>query len=217
MKIFLSSHNFGKYAEDLRELVGDNRRTLVVANARDYYDEAKRRAKVAEKLEVFRKEGFQAEELDLREYFPKDPAELEQFVHDYNPGLIFCIGGDVFLLATALVISGLDNIIRRRLEEDIMVYGGNSAGAMVTGHDIETYERDDLKIEEVDAYYGMEAITSGLGLIDQYIIPHADQSDKAKITQFYERQFAKTGDDVILLGEDDAYIINGHHHALRQE
>lgn len=91
MKIFLSSHSFGKYAEDLRELVGDNRRTLVVANARDYYDEAKRRAEVAEKLEVFRKEGFQAEELDLREYFPKDPAELEQFVHDYNPGLIFVL------------------------------------------------------------------------------------------------------------------------------
>lgn len=217
MKIFLASHNFGKYAEELRELVGDNRKTLVVANARDYYDEPQRRAKVAEKLELFRREGFQAKELDLREYFSKDPAELASFVADYNPGLIFCIGGDVFLLATALAISGLDGVIRRRLEEDVMVYGGNSAGAMVAGRDIETYERDDLKIEEVDAYYGMEAVTSGLGLIDQYIIPHADQPDKAKITKFYERQFAKTGDDVILLGEEDAYIINGRHHILRQD
>jgi len=217
MKLFLASHNFGKHAEELRRLVGDNRKTLVITNARDYYDEDKRKAVVAEKLEIFRREGFWAQELDLREYFPKDPAELERFVKEYDPGLIFCIGGDVFLLATALAVSGIDDVIRRRLEEDITVYGGNSAGAMVTGRDIETYERDDLKVDEVGAYYGMEAIINGLGLIDQYIIPHADVADKSKITEFYEKQFAKTGDDVILLGEDDAYIVNGNHCTILQD
>ena len=217
MRIFLASHNFGKHAEELRKLVGDNRKTLVITNARDYYDEEERRSSVAEKLEIFRREGFQAQELDLRAYFTKDPIELDRFVKEYNPGLVFCIGGDVFLLATALAISGMDDIIWRRLEEDVTVYGGNSAGAMVTGHDIEIYERDDLKIEEVGAYYGIEAIANGLGLINQYIIPHADQPKCAKITKFYEEQFAKTGDEVILLGQDDAYIINGNHHIIKQD
>lgn len=217
MKIFLSSHNFGQHATDLRTLVGDNRRTLLITNARDYKSPADRQAVVTEKLALFRQEGFEAEELDLREYFAKDPAELEELVSKYDPGLIFCIGGNVFLLATALVISGLDEIIRRRLASDLSVYGGNSAGAMVTARDIEVYERDELKVEEVGAYYGMEAVTSGLGLIDQYIIPHADQPDRTKITQFYRQQISKIGETPIFLGEDDVYIINGDRYILKQD
>lgn len=217
MKIFLSSRNFGQHATDLRTLVGDNRRTLLITNARDYKSPADRQAVVTEKLALFRQEGFEAEELDLREYFAKDPAELEELVSKYDPGLIFCIGGNVFLLATALVISGLDGIIRRRLASDLSVYGGNSAGAMVTARDIEVYERDELKVEEVGAYYGMEAVTSGLGLIDQYIIPHADQPDRTKITQFYRQQISKIGETPIFLGEDDVYIINGDRYILKQD
>ena len=88
---------------------------------------------------------------------------------------------------------------------------------MVTARDIEVYERDELKVEEVGAYYGMEAVTSGLGLIDQYIIPHADQPDRAKITQFYQQQISKIGETPIFLGEDDVYIINGDRYILKQD
>ena len=63
----------------------------------------------------------------------------------------------------------------------------------------------------------MEAVTSGLGLIDQYIIPHADQPDRTKITQFYRQQISKIGETPIFLGEDDVYIINGDRYILKQD
>lgn len=216
MKLFLSSQDLGNFAEDLRELVGKNRKTLLITNVRDYKEPTARAERVAEKLHILEQAGFQAQELDLREYFAKDPKELEQFVADYKPGLIYSIGGNVFLLATALSISGMDDILRRRLEEDITVYAGHSAGAMAASRDIEVYERDDLKVEEVDAYYGIESITSGLGLIDEYIIPHANRPERKKVTQFYQDQVAKIGEESIILNDSDVYIVNGNHKIIKR-
>lgn len=210
MKLFLTSDNFGDFAGELRQLVGDNRKTLLITNARDYLPDAERRAKVAEKLAFLETEGFQAQEIDLRPYFAKDPAELITLVAEYDPGLIFCTGGDMFMLATALAVSGMDDIIRQRLDEDITVYAGTSAGACVAAHDIEIYERDELRIEEIPDYYGTEAVTSGLGLIQEYVIPHADLPDFHKQAHFYRQQLQKIHADIIELNNSDAYVVNGH-------
>lgn len=216
MKLFLTSDNFGDFADELRQLVGDNRKALVVANARDYLPDAERRAKVTEKLSFFESEGFRAQELDLRPYFVKDPAELAEFVGEYNPGLIFCTGGDMFMLATALSISGLDDIIHRRLDEDVMVYAGASAGACVAADDVEVYERDELRLEEIPDYYGIEAVTAGLGLIPEYIIPHTDVPEFRQQANAYRRQLKKIHADIIELKNSDAYIVNGHHHEIKR-
>lgn len=216
MKLFLSSQDLGDFAEDLRELVGENRKTLLITNARDYKESNARRERVAEKLQILQQAGFQAQELDLRNYFTKDPAELSEFVSSYNPGLIYSIGGNVFLLATALAISGMDDIIRQRLEEDITVYAGHSAGAMVASEDIEVYERDDLKVEEVGVYYGVESITSGLGLTDGYIIPHANRPERSQITKFHQDQIAKIDAKPIILNDGDVCIIDGKHQTIKR-
>lgn len=216
MKLFLASHDLGAFAEELRDLVGDNRKSLIITNARDDKSPEIRRQAVADKIAIFKSAGFDATELDLREYLSKDPDELRRFVDEYDPGLIYAIGGNVFLLATALVVSGMDDIIRDRLARDVTVYGGGSAGAMVATEDIETYERDDLRVEESGAYYGTEAITSGLGLITAYLIPHANIAGKHHITKFYQDQIAKVGGDAILLNEDDAYIVNGGHKEIKR-
>lgn len=215
MKLFLTSHLFGDFVDELKTLVGGNRRTLLIANARDYRDPAERQVKVAEKLAYFNEQGFDATELDLRPYFNVRPEELERFVAEYNPGLIFAIGGDMFMLATALAVSGMDNIIKARLAADLTVYGGNSAGAIVASHDVEIYERDDLRIEEIKSYYGTEAITNGLGLIPEYIIPHADVAKFQQNTDFYRQQLQKIHADIIELNQADAYIVNGHDHHLK--
>lgn len=216
MKLFLTSHRFGDFADELKTLVGDNRRTLLITNARDYYDPAERQAKVNEHLAFFAEQGFDTTELDLRPYFNLRPEELEQFVTDYNPGLIFAIGGDMFMLATALAVSGMDDIIKARLAADLTVYGGNSAGAIVASHDVEIYERDELHIEEIGSYYGTEAITNGLGLIPEYIIPHVDVAKFQQNADFYRQQLQKIHADIIELGEADAYIVSGHDHYLRR-
>lgn len=216
MKLFLSSQDLGNFAEDLRELVGENRKTLVITNAQDYKDPAAKAERVAKKLQILEQAGFRARELDLREYFAKDPDELKAFIADYNPGLVHAIGGDVFLLATALVISGMDSILHQRLEEDITVYSGHSAGAMVATNDIEVYERDELRVEEVNAYYGIESIVNGLGLIDEYIIPHVNRPECKTITEFYQEQIAKVGGDSIMLNDGDVYIVNGNHKTIKR-
>lgn len=216
MKLFLSSQDLGNYAKDLRELVGENRKTLLITNARDYKEPQARAERVAEKLQILQQAGFQVQELDLREHFSKDPVELKAFVDEYNPGLIYSMGGDVFLLGTALKVSGMDDILRQRLAEDITVYAGHSAGAMVASKDIETYERGDLKVEEVGAYYGMESVTGGLGLIEEYIIPHADRPERKQVTKFYQDQAAKIGAEVVILNDGDVYIINGGHKTIKR-
>lgn len=216
MKLFLSSQDLGNYAADLYELVGDNRKTLVITNAQDYKNPADKAERVAKKLQILQEAGFEVQELDLREYFAKDPAELKKLVTDYNPGLIYSIGGNVFLLATALKISSMDDILRELLAEDKVVYVGHSAGAMVTAKDIEVYERDDLKVEDVAAYYGVESITDGLGLIDEYIIPHANRPERAQTTTFYKSQIAKIGAEPIILNDGDVYIMNGNHKILKK-
>lgn len=216
MKLFLSSQDLGNFAEDLRELVGENRKTLVITNAQDYKDPATKAERVAEKLKIIEQAGFQVQELDLREYFTKDPTELEAFVAEYNPGLIHTIGGNVFLLSTAFKISGMDDILRQRLADDITVYSGHSAGAMAAAKDIETYERDDLKIEEVGAYYGVESVVDGLGLIDEYVIPHANRPERKSVTKFYQEQVAKIGAEAIILNDGDVYIVNGNHKTIKR-
>lgn len=217
MRLFLSSQDLGNFDEDLRQLVGDNRKTLLITNARDYKESNARAERVAEKIQILQQTGFQVEELDLREYFSKDPSELQSFIEEYDPGLVYSMGGDVFLLGTALKISGMDEILHQRLMEDITVYAGHSAGAMVASKDIEAYERDELKPEEVSMHYeGAEPITNGLGLIDEYIIPHADWPERKITTEMYLTRFAKIGANSIVLNDGDAYIVNGNHKIIKR-
>lgn len=216
MKLFLSSHNFGNFVHTLRDLAGANRKTLVITNARDYKPADERREIIKEKMNLFQQNGFDAKELDLREYFSLPPELLEKYVTQYDPGLIFCIGGDIFLLATALNVSGMDDIIRSRVESGKSVYGGNSAGAIVAVEDIEVYERDELQIETIPEYYGVEAVTSGLGLIDKYIIPHMDVEKFAERTKFYQAQLANIHAERIQLNDNDVYIVNGNHKEVKR-
>lgn len=216
MKLFLASHNFGEYVSILQEMVGDNRKTLLIANASDYNSDTERQARVAEKLELFRQNGFDAQELDLREYFSTPPEKLEDYAAHYDLGLVFCIGGDMFLLATALSISGIDKIIRDRLEVDNMVYGGSSAGACVTASELEIYERDEMRIEEIPVYYGVEAVATGLNLISEYIIPHIDVAEFREQYKFYMNQPAKIHAEVIELRNSDVYIVNDYSHELKR-
>lgn len=216
MKLFLASHDFGNFAEVLQDMVGDNRRALVITNARDFLSEEERKNRINEKLELFRQNGFIAQELDLRDYFGSLPEKLEKYVDNHDPGLIYCLGGDMFLLATALNISGMDEIIRRRVESDKSVYGGSSAGSTVASPDIEIYERGELQAETIPSYYSVEAVTSGLGLIDNYIIPHVDVGKFAERTKFYKSQLQKIHADYITLSDGDVYIVDDGHKVIKR-
>ena len=193
----------------LQKLVGDNKKALLITNARDYYEPERRAAKVKERLKLLEDAGMDVKELDLRPFFSKSPHELEKFINQYDPGLIFSIGGNVFLLATALALSGMDEIIHRRLTLGISVYGGYSAGSMVSAEDLSLYDADGDKISVVKDIYGVEPILNGLSLIPEYIIPHVDRPDQEQIVHSRQERIAEAGAESILLKDNEVCVVDG--------
>jgi dipeptidase E len=70
VRLYLSSFRIGDHPEYLMALVGDgSRRTVVIANAMDDAPEEIRHAGVERELAALGELGFDAAELDLRDYF----------------------------------------------------------------------------------------------------------------------------------------------------
>ena len=67
MRLFLASQDLGDFGNRLREMVGENRRALVVFNARD----CKPERGVDKHRELLSEIGLEFNELDLRDYFGK--------------------------------------------------------------------------------------------------------------------------------------------------
>ena len=95
MRLFLASQDLGDFSNILDKLVGDNRKALIIGDARDYYQDDVRIANVIKKTLVnLANIGIDAGRLDLRKYFRKS-SELEKYIAEIQPGLIFSIGGSV--------------------------------------------------------------------------------------------------------------------------
>lgn len=208
MRLFLTSHDFGSHKDALLSLMGAGRKALMITNARDYYPNYKKLSDVSEKMEVMKEAGIEVEELDLRRYFGKK-EELATFIDMYNPDLIFAIGGNIFLLATAYHLSGFDEIIIEALKQDKYVYGGNSAGAMVTANNLEYYSYGHIVPEVVSDIYGVDAVLDGLGLMDKYIIAHADVPKHQETTNVCRKRIEDDGKEVILLNQLSAIVVDG--------
>ena len=208
MRLFLSSHDFGNYKTELLKLTKNGRKTLIIANARDFLSDDDRQSVVSRKLALFRDAGFEAEELDLRQYFGRK-EQLAEFIESYRPNLIFAIGGNVFLLSTAYRLSGFAEILLNDLKQDKYVYGGGSAGAMVLVNSLKYYGHDNLVPEIVPEIYGADAVMDGLGLIDQYVVPHADEPKFAEPTKEYCNRLKQNGKEIALINRNSAFIIDG--------
>lgn len=174
MRLFLSSQDLGHYAELAFEMCGPGKRVACVINAQDYLDASEREEKVARKKLLFESAGFAFQELDLRQYFGR-PEELEKYLQDFD--LVWCNGGNTFILRRAMRASGLDTILKKRLADDTIMYGGSSAGSCVCApslHGIECGDRPHHGIVPA-GYPDASTIWEGLGLVPFMIIPHGDQ------------------------------------------
>jgi dipeptidase E len=143
----------------------------VVSNAVDFIAAEDRRSyarNVFDPLEHFRSHGLAAEELDLRRFFD-DPAGLERALEDVR--LVWANGGNAFLLRRAMRQSGLDHLLRDRVRDGALIYGGWSAGAVVAGASLRGLElMDDPEV--VAEGYDVAPIWEGLGLVDFTLVPH---------------------------------------------
>lgn len=204
MRLFLASQDFGNFGDKLSEMVGDNRRALVIFNARDYKDDRG----IEGQKELFSGIGLEFNELDLRNYFGRK-NELRRFIDKFKPGLVVLLGGNTFLLRRALAQSGFDEILTEDIKADKYVYAGHSAGSMIVAPSMEGYERHDNE-KVIMPGYDLGVIWSGLNLVDIRIIPHVSADKyREKIVSMRRELFDRKGWRYELLEDEDVFIIDG--------
>lgn len=188
MKLYLSSYRLGNEADQLANLVGNNKKVAVILNALDFSTDEERRTKSQQReFDDLKSVGLQAEELDLRPYFGKWEA-LEKKIREY--GLIWVRGGNAFVLRRAMHQSGFDTILQELASQDDLVYGGYSAGVCVIGPTLRGIEIvDDPGI--VPEGYEKDVIWEGVGLVDFSFAPHyqsnhPESASIEKLVAFYE-------------------------------
>jgi dipeptidase E len=169
MRLYLSSFRMGDHPEHLAALVGPaNRRAVVIANAMDDAPQEIRRSGVERELTALADLGFDAAELDLREYFDAEQRLRRDLA---EVGLAWLRGGNVFMLRHALHRSGGDTVFRDLLARDALVYAGYSAGPCVLSPSLRGLEAVD-DADAVSRIYGSEPVWDGLALLGEAFVPH---------------------------------------------
>ncbi len=208
MKLHLSSYYLGNRPEELAGLVGANKKAGIIMNAGDIYGDAKRPAYLADEVEKLKALGLSAEELDLRDYFSgSDSSILRTKLESY--GLVWVMGGNSFVLRTAMKMSGFDQIVKELVNSDRLVYGGFSAGSVVATRTLKGIELVDDPAQ-IPPGYDREMTWDGLGFVDFSIAPHyqSDHPESAAIEKvvryFKDRQMPYKA-----LHDGEALVVNG--------
>lgn len=186
-------------------MIGDNKKTLFINNAKDNLPVGERRENTRLKREELERVGLPCEELDLRDYFGKK-EQLEGRLRD--TGLIFAFGGSAFLLRRAMKYSGLDELLAEGLLHDRFVYGGSSAGIMVMTPSLRGTERCDSP-DIVPAHYDKEIVWQGLGLINAYFVPHYLSDWFGDRAQALKEYYDEKGFSYHALMDGQVYAIEG--------
>jgi len=177
VRLYLSSERLGSAPQELVRLLRGRTRVGVVADAAYRHDPVRRAARIRADLTDLRALRLEPVELDL--------AELGDDVD-----ALWVLGGDVLALRAALVDTGADDVVRRRLAEDSLVYAGYSAGACVLG--------PHLPLPEPDG-------SAGLGVIPFTVLPHhgSDRADGLR-DLFVEQHIP-----FIALRDGEAVVVEG--------
>lgn len=171
MRLYLSSYRIGDRAGALLALLGNGKRAAIISNAKDNISPAARqihRRDVYDPHAELAALGIAGEDLDLRDYFGASGRLAEKLS---ALDLVWVVGGNVFVLRRAMLLSGFDRLIVKMLDRDDIVYGGFSAGAVIAAPSLRGLELMDDPAE-VPAGYAPETTWDGLGLVDYAIVPH---------------------------------------------
>jgi len=168
MRLYLSSYKLGNHPEKIKHLVGLNMHVGIISNASDSDSKTKRVLRIENNSKYLKTLGFTSEEIDLRKYFGK-PNILKKKLLKF--GLVWVRGGNIFLLQRAFEQSGFNVIIKELLNNDALVYMGESAGSVITGPSLKGLNIVDNP-EDVPKGYSKQFSLRGLNLINFMIAPH---------------------------------------------
>lgn len=204
MKLYLSSYRI-PVPQALYDLVGKHSvdiRTALIPNAKDYYSLRAQSYKIDQIRDYQRSIGMKAADLvDLRDHRDQDVLRRQLLKYD----LIWAVGGNTFCLRQEMRRSGFDEILPHLLSKGV-VYGGDSAGALVVGRSLRGIESVDIPA------FTEEAIYDGVGIINKVLLPHADNDYFAEANQRTRELFES--DDLIELTDAQALVIDGDERIL---
>jgi len=202
MKLFLSSLAISKsQAEHFELLVGkpaEQIKLALVENAADVYAEDSRDW-VVEHRNAIVNNGYQIEQIDLRNY-SNDLDGLEQKLSGVD--VVWMGGGNTYYLRWLLQDTGIDKVLIKLIKEDGLVYGGGSAGAIITGPTIKHFEKADNPDEAPEMIY------EGLNLINEVIVPHTDNEKFENVMKEIILSLEKDGYKTIPITDEEAIIVN---------
>lgn len=174
MKLYLSSYRLGDEIESLKEwIVERGERIIVIPNALDAFPDSDRKTNgIIEKCDELKKIGFKPEIFDLRNYFGNSKDLRDRLL---NCPAFYVLGGNVFVLRTAMKLSGFDEFLKEISILPNYLYSGFSAGICVLAKDLHGIHLADD--EKQDPYNYGSVIWDGVGLIDYMPVPHYDTPD----------------------------------------
>lgn len=196
MKLFLSSVRIPNHDEQ-KKLFGkmDDIAVVIVPNAWDPYSEGRRNTEVAATITEFESLGYITSVLDL----VKSTEEQRKAALETND-FLWVTGGNTFYLNYRVQKTGFDALIKAALTRKL-VYGGASAGAIITGPTLHGAEfADDLN----DA---PEVIWDAMKLVDFSIVPHWGMEKYAQVLAKIQATQSQYVANVITLTNDQALTL----------
>lgn len=142
---------------------------------------------------------MQIERIDLREY-----GALKKNIYDELKkfDVIWIGGGNTFYLSWIFKKSGFDMTISELLNSGI-VYGGGSAGAIITGPSLDKYDLVD------DSSKSPEIINQSLCLTNLILVPHwGHEKYQTKLQEIKDYHDKRNGNIVIAISDHQAVLID---------
>ncbi len=206
MKLYLSSFRLGDHSNELVKLVGKpGAKVAVSVNAKDHDTNQARQKMVRRELDDMQRLGFDASELDLRDYFGS--KSLVETLATYDA--IWLSGGNAFLLLKALRQSGFDEVIKELIQTNKLVYAGYSAALCAISPSLRGVELVDEPQVQAEGY-NSEVRWDSFGLIDFYPIVHfrSDHSESALVEKEYE-WVCENNIVHKTMSDGDVYVVDG--------
>jgi dipeptidase E len=169
MKFYLSSFSFGNEVEKLNALLPFESRIGHSINAQDLTDVTRTSPQLQkEEIEQLIRLGFNAEPIDLRNYFGKEERLREKLFHLDG---IWISGGNTFVLRQAMKLSGFDILFSELRSRNNFLYAGYSAGICVLCDSLKYIENvDDPNFFPYEA--SKQVIWEGLNVFNYGLLPH---------------------------------------------
>ncbi len=199
MKLFLASYRI-QAPKELATLVGKKptaTRVALIPNAQDYYATRARGIKIQEVQAYLEGFGYKTEVVDLRDF--KQGAVLQERLLGYD--MLWMAGGNTFCLRYEMRRSGFETIAKDLLEAGV-VYGGESAGAVVAGTSLHGIENMD------EPAFAEAVIWKGLNLVPKFVLPHSDNLEYADAIPAVLEQY-QNNSDMVLLKDSEALVVDG--------